>query len=204
MHGIHDVFPPAKLEEDDPNSAKKLRKGDEAWALDKDLLGFDFDGNDRTLILDTQKREALLSKLKEWTRAAKRRGTSSAARIDFVEFRKVICQLRNASISIPSGKGLLSEASKLASNENTRWVFIRVGQRLYQELHGWRTILHEATSAPTKCTQLITGHPDAIGIVDASKEGVGGIVVGENDEIIPTVFRLEWPEEGRARGRSGG
>ena len=159
LHGIHDVFPPATVEEEDPNSVKKLRKGDGAWALDKDLLGFDFNGDHRTMILDTQKREVLLNTLKEWTRAAKRRGTSSAARIDFTEFRKVICQLRNAAISIPAGKGLLSEASRLASLETSRWIFIRVGQRLYQELHGWRTILREATAAPTKCTQLVTVIP---------------------------------------------
>ena len=71
LHGIHDVFPPAQIDEEDPNSLKKLRKGDGAWALDKDLLGFDFDGDHRTMILDTQKREVLLNKLKEWTRAAK-------------------------------------------------------------------------------------------------------------------------------------
>ena len=53
-------------------------------------------------------------------------------------------------------------------------------------------------SSPTKCTQLITGHPDVIGIVDASKEGVGGIVVGEHMSVVPTVFRLEWPDEVRA------
>ena len=52
--------------------------------------------------------------------------------------------------------------------------------------------------APTQCTELVSGTPDFIGIVDASTEGVGGIVVGENDEVHPTVFRYEWPEEVRA------
>ena len=30
MHGMHDVFPPADNEDDDPKSVKKLRKGNEA------------------------------------------------------------------------------------------------------------------------------------------------------------------------------
>ena len=45
LQGINDVFPPAKIEEEDPNSVKKLQKGDGAWVLDKDLLGFDFNGD---------------------------------------------------------------------------------------------------------------------------------------------------------------
>ena len=198
LHGIHDVFPPAKEDEYDPNSLKKLKKGDGAWAFEKELLGFDFDGADRTIIVGAEKRKALEDTLKSWIRLARRRGTKSAARIKFVEFRKVICQLRHAARSIPSGRGLLSTASTLASQEGSQWVFIRVGTTLFQELNGWRALLNTAMAEPTKCTELITGHPDIIGIVDAATEGVGGVVVGENMAIVPTVFRLEWPEEVRA------
>ena len=197
LHGIHDVFPPAKLEDEDPNSAKKLRKGDGAWALEKDLLGFDFNGDDRSIMVGNDKRILLEATLKSWLRTAKRRGKSSAARIPFVEFRKVINQLRHASISIPSGKGLLSMASRLASMEGCQFVFIRVGSDVYQELLAWRTLLRDILNQPTKCTELVSGHPDVIGIVDAAKEGVGGIVVGENLAIVPIVFRLEWPKEVR-------
>ena len=198
LHGIHDVFPPADKDEDDPNSLKKLKKGDGAWALNKDLLGFDFDGDDRTMIVGAEKRKTLADTLKGWTRLARSRGTRSAARIKFKEFRKVICQLRHAARSIPSGRGLLSNASTLASKEDLSFVFVRVGTPLFQELDGWRALLNSAMAEPTKCTELVTGHPDIIGIVDASKEGVGGVVVGENMAIVPVVFRLEWPQEVRA------
>ena len=43
MHGMHDVFPAAEKEDDDPNPVKKLQKGDGAWALQKDVLGLEFD-----------------------------------------------------------------------------------------------------------------------------------------------------------------
>ena len=197
LHGIHDVFPPTVEEASDPNSVKKLKKGDGSWQLDKDLLGFDFNGEHRTIIVDEAKREALLGTLRAWTRLARERGSSSAARVEFVEFRKKIAQLRHVAICIPSGKGLLSESSRLASMEGQRYVFIRVGSLVYQELHGWLTLLREATAKPTHCKELVSGHPDIVGIVDASKEGVGGIVVGENEAVIPFVFRLEWPQEVR-------
>jgi hypothetical protein len=37
-----------------------------------------------------------------------------------------------------------------------------------------------------------------VGICDASKYGIGGIVIGESQAAPPTVFRLEWPEDIRA------
>ena len=89
---------------------KKLRKGDGAWALDKDLLGFDFNGDNRTVILDAQKRDALLTKLKDWTRAARRRGKSSVLVLSSQSFGKSF-----ANCEMQQSEGLLSEASTLAS-----------------------------------------------------------------------------------------
>ena len=34
-----------------------------------------------------------------------------------------------------------------------------------------------------------------MGVKDASGQGVGGIIVGENNECTPTVFRVEWPDD---------
>jgi hypothetical protein len=38
------------------------------------------------------------------------------------------------------------------------------------------------------------GEPDYIGVKDASKHGVGGVIFGENKACVPTVFRMEWPQ----------
>jgi hypothetical protein len=175
-------------------------------------LGFDFDGGERTLILGEAKRDALLATLREWKRLARRRDRKrkpagrrqnrgdkqgGKARIEFRIFCKVVYQLRHAAICVPAGWGLLLESSKMANHE-CRYIYLKEGTPLYQELDGWLTLLREATVAPTKCTELVTAHPDLIGIVDASTEGVGGVLVGENKEVVPVVFRFEWPEEVRA------
>jgi hypothetical protein len=44
LHGIHDVFPANIINEEDPISFKKIMKGEGVWALQKDILGFTFDG----------------------------------------------------------------------------------------------------------------------------------------------------------------
>ncbi len=49
LHGIHNVFPPRVDKAKDPISAKKLRKGDGRYKTTKCLLGFDFNGVNKTI-----------------------------------------------------------------------------------------------------------------------------------------------------------
>lgn len=71
MHGIHDVFPADDVDEEDPISFKKLLKKEGQWALQKDCLGFTFDGEAKTMQLEEPKKEFLLATLTKWIRSAK-------------------------------------------------------------------------------------------------------------------------------------
>jgi hypothetical protein len=42
---------------------------------------------------------------------------------------------------------------------------------------------------------LVGGWPDYIGVCDALSHGVGGIVFGENEACVPTVFHWEWSQD---------
>lgn len=95
---------------------------------------------------------------------ARSKGSSKSVRVKFEDFRKIACKLRTAAETIPAGRGLMSEINKAATIER-KLVFIRWGTTLCQELYQWRALLREATAAPTKCTELIAGYPDAITIV---------------------------------------
>ena len=83
---------------------KKLRQGEGKWMLEKEMLGFVFDGDKKTLWLDEEKRNVLLTVLKGWVRAS--RGTCHG--IPFSEFESVVAKVRHAFIAIPAGRGLLS------------------------------------------------------------------------------------------------
>ena len=48
MSAIHDVFPAESDDENDPITLKKLRLLEAMWALEKDILGFGFDGIEKT------------------------------------------------------------------------------------------------------------------------------------------------------------
>ena len=49
MTGIHEVFPANEVDTLDAISLKKILKREGQWALIKDILGFTFDGIDKTL-----------------------------------------------------------------------------------------------------------------------------------------------------------
>lgn len=72
LTAIHDVFPADEEDENDPISLKKLKKLEGQYALQKEILGFDFDGCLKTMILCKSKRELLLAILHKWIRSAKR------------------------------------------------------------------------------------------------------------------------------------
>jgi hypothetical protein len=77
VHGIHDVFPANNNDDEDPISFKKIQRGDGTWSLRKDILGFTFDGANKTLWLEAPKRDALLTILHQWLREVEKRLLSS-------------------------------------------------------------------------------------------------------------------------------
>lgn len=190
MKGIHDVFPPDDVKENDPISYKKLKKEEGRWDLNKEILGFDFDGEEKTMILGESKLQFLLTTLHKWIRTAK----NSKAGIPFAEFESVIAKLRHAFRAIPAGRGLLSVTNKVIIKRPSM-VFLQRNKPLMVCLDDCRRMLREAAKAPTPCRELVMGEPDYVGVKDASIHGVGGVIIGEKKECVPTVFRVEWPQD---------
>ena len=190
LHGIHDIFPPSTEDSKDPISAKKLNKGEGTFDTKKCLLGFDFDGVNKTIWLEEAKRDALLTILHQWIRGA----TKSHRGIPFAEFESVTAKLRHAFTALREGRGLLSPCNWVI-RKRPKVVYLHKNGTLLEAIRDIRTILRASTVNPTKCKDLVAGWPDYIGIVDASSHGVGGVVIGELSGLPPTVFRLQWPDD---------
>jgi hypothetical protein len=154
------------------------------------MLGFTFDGEAKTMQLEEPKREFLLAILHKWIRGAKRKN----GHVPFTEFESVIAKVRHAFMSIPAGQGLLSPCNKLL-RKRPPVVWLHRNKKLQVAVQDCRTLLREATKHPTKCYELVMGEPDFVGVKDASMEGVGGFIVGNTKECIPTVFRMQWPDD---------
>ena len=155
MAGVHDIFPADEEDTADPISYKKLLKLEGMWALTKDILGFTFDGDNKTLWLESPKRDALLTTMKQWIRAANR----TKGGIPFDEFRSIIAKLRHAFISIPSGKGLLSPCNAILRMQPPIVYLHSKNRLLRQAICDCRTLLRESTVAPTKCSELVAAWP---------------------------------------------
>ena len=190
MMGIHDVFPASEDAAVDPISLKKLEKGEGEWALLKEILGFDFDGDKKTMILAVAKREFLLTILHKWIRGAK----AGQSGIPFAEFESVIAKMRHAFMALPAGYGMLTPCNAVLRLKPD-FVFLQRNRALLQCIEDCRTLFRESTKDPTPCKELVMGEPGYVAIKDASVHGVGGIVVGHHKACVPTVFRLEWPED---------
>ena len=105
-----------------------------------------------------------------------------------------MAKIRHAFTAIPAGRGLLSPCNRLLAKQPP-FVFLSLNQPLLTAVRDCRTLLRESSAFPTRCRELVAGWPDYVGVKDASKHGVGGVVFGEGKACTPTVFRVEWPED---------
>jgi hypothetical protein len=114
LNGIHDVFPPNDTDDnEDPTSLKKLLKGDGAWDVVKEILGWVFDGDAKTIELAPEKVTERLS-LVEACLTAARKGRA----IPMAKFQKVVGKLRDTAIGIPAGLGLMSPLNVALSSDS--------------------------------------------------------------------------------------
>ena len=115
-------------------------------AARKTILGFDFDGINKTVWLEEAKRERLLTTLHRWLRLASR----GAGGIPYKMFETTIAKLRHAFTAIPSGVGLLSPCNRILALKPPI-VWLNRHKRVFAALRGCRTLLQESTQDPTRC-----------------------------------------------------
>jgi hypothetical protein len=144
MHGIHDIFPPDAVDSNDPILERKLKKGKGMYETRKTLLGFDFDGEAKTMWLELAKRKKLLTILKGWIRTEK----LGSAGIPFGKFESMIAKIRHAFTSIPGGRGLLLPCNRLLKQCPT-YVYLQQNTPVLTAQEGCRTLLQESTHEPT-------------------------------------------------------
>ena len=187
LHAIHDVFPEGLHSPDDqPVSIKKVLKGEARWSALKEILGWIFDGETKSIRLPEDKVDKLLAAIKKMLHS--RQGTP------FDEFQKLMGKLYHASIGAPAGRGFMTPLNhQLAKTPKKVW--FRKGSPQRKALQLWKSLLLEVMKEPTLAKELVPSSPDYVGLVDASGEGTGGVWLSEKSTLPATVWRLEWPAE---------
>ncbi len=185
--GIHDIFPADLVNSNDPISKKKLLRGEGQYALIKTILGFDFDGQKKTLWLEEEKHAKLLTILPSWIRA----GTQCRG-VPFAEFKSVVAKSCHTFTALPGGQGLLSPCNRLLKCCPPVVYFHRNGP-LRSAMSDCRTLLRESAQRPTRCRELVAGWPDFVVVVNASSHGIRRVIIGELSACLPMIFQLQWP-----------
>ncbi len=108
----------------------------------------------------------------------------------------MMAKIRHAFMDILAGRGLLTPCNKILQKKPSL-VYLQLNPVLLAAIMGCRTLLRESSDSPTRCHELVGGWPDYIGVCDASSLGVGGLVFGENEACIPTVFHWEWSQDAK-------
>lgn len=191
LHGIHSVFPPPNITNHsgaDPISEKKLDAGDGLWEVRKEILGWIFDGVNRTIELPPEKVDKMLDAIK----TAKRQGWLGRK-----AFESLRGKLRHATMGLPDGRTILLplDQALAKANAQVKTVQIPKGGAIYQTLEDFGELLRHMNTRPTHCRQLVPGAPGYIGYCDACKTGAGGVWISGTKHLPPTVWRVEWPKD---------
>ncbi len=153
------------------------------------MLGFNFDGKQKTMWLEEEKCAKLLTILHGWLWVG-----SLNRGIPFEEFESVIAKVQHALTALPGSWGLLSPCNRLLQ-KRPPVVYFHRNKSLHAAISNCRTVLRESMSRPMRCRKLVAGWPDFIRVVNASSHGVGGVIIGKLSECPPTVFRLQLPPD---------
>ena len=71
-------------------------------------------------------------------------------------------------------------------------IFLQFNKPLLWAISDCCHLLEMSTKNPTPCNELVTGWNHYIGVKDASRHEIGGIIMGEGKACTPTVLRLAW------------
>ena len=164
MCAIHEIFPPDETNENNPISCKKLLKWDGLWDTIKEILGFCFHRDNKTIWVTEGKRNALIKTMQGWLRATSK---NTMYGIPFMDFWSLLYRVRHVFLSIPAGKGLMSPFYSILDKE-PKVVFLRRNHNLLTAIHECCIFLRSIVSHPTKCQSLVGGWPHIVGVLDAS------------------------------------
>ena len=157
LHAIHSIFPPPEVSGHkggkDPISKKKIEKGDARFGIEKEILGFLIDGDDRTLRLSEPKAKSIANDTTKLLRKS---------HVPLKRFRSVLGRLQHAARIIPAAKGMFTPLNKATVGDPAQ---VRVGKtsEVRAALVDLRYIVLSLASRPTHVSALMEYEPELAG-----------------------------------------
>ena len=178
----------------EPNSIKKLRKGDCSWSQIKLILGWIVNTVSMTIALPEHRVERLAEILASIPSTQKRTSVK--------KWHQVLGELRSMSLALPGSRHLFSQMQKALSTATKTRIALKKG--VHQALDDFRWMHANISTRPTRIAELIPLTPQALGYHDASgSQGAGGVWFPTPDlvprvgtqENTPLLWRVPWPQD---------
>lgn len=173
----------------EPNSIKKLGKGDGAWSTRKIILGWLIDTERRTIELPPHRRGRLEEILAEFSPGQRR--TSRR------KWQQLIGELRSMVLAIPGGRGLFSQLQSVLEYSATAQPSDRLhlSKAVHDQLDDFRWLAKSLTSRPTRWGEIVDSDPLFLGSVDASGVGMGGVWAHHDNAQQPLLWRYKFDHD---------
>lgn len=184
MHTIDQIFRPLSPSDGpahkEPISVKKLRQGDASWTTVALVLGWVVDTLEHTIRLPPHRVQRLLAIFED---------LRHVRRVSLKKWRQVLGELRSMVLAIPGGRGLFSVLQTgFRFSDRSR---IRLDAHVKAQLEDFEALARDVIARPTRLAELIPDATSAIGSVDASGKGMGGVWF--TPAGAPIVWREEFP-----------
>jgi hypothetical protein len=191
LHAIHSLFPSppvtGHVNGRDSISLKKLLALYGLFDVLKIILGFLLDGRPGC------HRRSSGGQSRHLHRSHPRSAGQPHHYISFQAFQKIHGKLFHASSALPCMGGFMSVFNKiLGSPGNT----VGLGRKspLWPTLQDFKVLLTMANVAPSHITEIVGADlPHVYGYTDASRVGMGGVILPSTQWIPPTIWRTEFP-----------
>jgi hypothetical protein len=187
LHGIHSVFPPTAVTGHiggkDPISLKKLQRGDGQWHHEKELLGFEVNGNTKTVRISHAKSTDIIQEIR---RILKKK------RVQLKRYRRIVGKLRHVALIMPSTKGMFSPMNKALKYEPA-CIGLGKDSEVRAALLDLAVLVAELSTRATHVKELVPGVDHYVGYCDACATGAGGIWMSGEAGLRPIVWRINFP-----------
>jgi len=194
IHSIHSLFPPPEVTKHEngkpPISQKKLEKGEGQWRVEKEKVGFLFNGRRRTVRLPKEKARRYVTETKQLL---------TRKRTPVKKFQTVVGRLRHASMILPAANGFFTPINSAlkpdAAGNPPRHIGLGKNSEVREALVDITVLLKLLSHRPTHVREIVPDIPKFAGYHDAAAEGGGGAWFSLEMEMAPLVWRILFPDD---------
>ena len=153
--------------------------------MQKETLGWVFDGARRCTKLPNKKTNTIINEIKPILR------TSA---IPYKKFERLVENLRHLAIGLPVGRGVYASFNRTIATKS-KVVSLGKNGAVYAVFLNWKKLLTDMQRLSTHVNELVPQEIPDVGNMEILGIGAGGVWISTSGTCQNIVWRMEWPAE---------